>query len=131
QGLMAGTTELAETHAVAAGIAVASVALAITFVVLRSAAYRIPIGKFFQATSILLYALAVVFVGQGIGSLQEADVVRATFVDHVPTIQMLGLFPTIQSVGAQLALLLFAAAAIAVPHGSARRAKTTRQRRPE
>src|SRR5437899_12386509 len=34
QGLMAGTTELAETHAVAAGIAVASVALAITFVVL-------------------------------------------------------------------------------------------------
>jgi hypothetical protein len=51
--------------------------------------------------------------------LQEASIVPATFVDYVPTIQMLGLFPTIQSLGAQALLLLLAAAAIFAPRSSA------------
>ena len=55
-------------------------------------------------TSILLYGLAVVFIGQGVASLQEAGGVR-DFCDHVPTIVMLGLFPTVQSISAQLVLL--------------------------
>ena len=54
----------------------------------------------------LLYALAIVFVGQGIASLQEASVVKATFVRFVPTIQALGIFPTVQTLAAQV--LLFA-----------------------
>ena len=128
QALTAGATEMAEKHAVAAGIAAATVGLAITFIALNRAADRIPFGKFFYATTILLYALAVVFIGQGIASFQEADIVRATFVDHVPTIPMLGLYPTVQSIAAQLALIAFAAAAIVIPRGSAvRRAKAAQE----
>jgi len=127
QALTAGATEAVEKHAVMAGIAAATVALAITFIALHRAAHRIPFGKFFYATSILLYALAVVFIGQGIASFQESEWIGATFVDHVPTIPMLGLYPTVQGIAAQLALLGFAAAAMIIPHGSGRAAKAARE----
>lgn len=123
QALTAGATEIAERHAVALGIAAASLGLAAAFIVLRVAAHKIPFGKFFYATTILLYGLAVVFVGQGIASFQEAGVIGATFIEHVPTAPMLGLYPTMQSIGAQLLLLAFAAAAMVIPHGSARSRK--------
>jgi len=90
-------------------------------VLIRRAADRIPIGIFFRATSILLYAMAVVFVGQGIASLQEASRVSATFLNYVPTIPMLGLFPTVQSLGAQAVLLMLAVAAVFVPRNAAAR----------
>ena len=118
QALTVGATETVEKHAVWGGIAVAALALAVTFVILNRAAHRIPIGRFFQTTSILLYALAVVFIGQGVASFQESEWISATFVEHVPTIPMLGLYPTVQSIAAQLALLGFAAAALLIPRGS-------------
>jgi high-affinity iron transporter len=123
QALTVGATEDVEKHAVAAGIAFAAVGLTITFIVLNRAANRIPFGKFFHATSILLYALAVVFIGQGIASFQESEWIGATFIDHVPTIPMLGLYPTVQTIAAQLALIAFAAAAMLIPRGGAQTAK--------
>jgi high-affinity iron transporter len=127
QALTVGATEAAEKHAVIAGIAAATVALAITFIVLNRAAHRIPFGKFFYATSILLYGLAVVFIGQGIASFQESEWIGATFVEHVPTIPMLGLYPTVQGIAAQLALLAFAAAAMIIPRGAGRTAKRAQE----
>jgi high-affinity iron transporter len=121
QALTSGATEAVERHAVSAGIVAAAAALAVTFVIVKRAADRIPMKIFFHATSFMLYALAIVFVGQGVASLQEASVVPATFVNHAPTIPMLGLFPTIQSLGAQAALLILAAAAVFVPRNSAAR----------
>jgi high-affinity iron transporter len=127
QALTAGATEAVERHAVMGGIAAATVALAVTFVALNRAAHRIPFGKFFFATSILLYSLAVIFIGQGIASFQESEWIGATFVDHVPTIPMLGLYPTVQSIAAQLALLAFAAAAMVIPRGSGQAAKAAQE----
>src|SRR5580704_4278256 len=101
QALTSGATETVERHAVAAGIVAAAVALAASFVVIKRAADRIPMRIFFHATSIMLYALAIVFVGQGVASLQEASRVSATFVNYAPTIPMLGIFPTIQTLGAR------------------------------
>ncbi len=119
QALIAGATETAEKHAVAAGIAIAAAGLIVTFAALRKVAARIPIGALFSTTSILLYALAVVFVGQGVASFQEAGVVGTTFVTHVPAISVLGLYPTVQGLIAQGALLIFAAVAIIRPRGAA------------
>ncbi len=127
QALTVGTTEAIERHAVMAGIAAATVALAVTFIVLNRAAHRIPFGKFFFATTILLYGLAVVFIGQGIASFQEANWIGATFLDYVPTIPMLGLYPTMQSIAAQLALIAFAATAMLIPRGSGKAAKAARE----
>jgi high-affinity iron transporter len=122
QALVAGATATAEQHAVMAGVAAGAVALAIVFIVLTSAAIRIPIGSFFSTTTVLLYALAVVFVGQGVSSFQESGWIMATFIPHMPTIQVLGFFPTVQTIVAQAVLLAIAAAAFIVPRRRAARA---------
>jgi high-affinity iron transporter len=125
QALSAGATVPSEHRAVMAGIAAGAVALAAIFVVFTRAAHRLPVGRFFAATSILLYGLAVVFVGQGVASWQEAGVIGATFVEHVPTVAVLGLYPTLQSIGAQLVLMVVAAAALVVPRGQTGRVKVS------
>jgi high-affinity iron transporter len=116
QALVAGATESAERHAVFMGVVAGAIALAITFVVLRKLAYIIPIAPVFSVTSIMLYALAVIFAGQGIASFQESGVVGATFVSHIPTLPMLGVYPTLQTLAAQL-LLVTLAVAMLVPMG--------------
>lgn len=131
QALLSGATEAAERHAVTAGLLAGGLVLAVVFALLRKAAYHIPLGSFFRATSVLLYALAVIFVGQGIASFQESGVVHATFVDHVPTIQMLGLFPTVQTLAAQGVLIALAALAIVMPmRARTQAAEGTPQARP-
>lgn len=123
EALTAGATESAERHAVALGVVAGALALAVTFVVLNRAAYKIPIRPLFRFTSYLLYGLAIVFIGQGVASFQESGLIHATFIPHAPTMSILGIFPTVQSLGAQFALLLVAAAAIVVPRGMAQRAQ--------
>jgi high-affinity iron transporter len=115
QALLSGATERIERHAIAFGVAAGAIALTLTFTLLRKLVHRIPIGAFFSATSVLLYGLAVVFAGQGISSFQESGVIGATFISYVPTIPMLGLFPTIQTLAAQALLLVLAGTAAAVP----------------
>ncbi len=115
QALAAGATETVERHAVMMGVVAGAIALAIVFLILRRVTYLIPIGPIFAATSILLYAMAVIFAGQGIASFQESGVMSATFVSAVPTIPMLGIFPTIQTLAAQMLLLTLALAAIVRP----------------
>jgi high-affinity iron transporter len=121
QALLGGATETVERHAVMAGLLTGAITLGVIFLVLRKAAFRIPLGSFFTATSMLLYAMAVIFVGQGIASFQESGVIRTTFVDHVPTIQALGLFPTVQTLAAQAVMLGLAALALFAPAGPRKR----------
>ncbi len=59
---------------------------------------------------------------------REASVVPATFVNYAPTIPMLGIFPTIQTLGAQAVLLMLALAYVLVPRGAdARRVRVAEQ----
>jgi len=115
QALMAGATEAAERQAIFVGVIAGTLALALAFIGLRKVTFMIPIGPVFTATSVLLYALAVIFAGQGIASFQESGVIGATFVSHVPTVPMLGLYPTIQTLIAQGILLILALAALVLP----------------
>ncbi len=125
QALVAGATERAERHAVFAGVVAGAIGLAVIFLCLRNLVSRIPIGAFFSATSVLLYALAVIFVGQGIASFQESGVMSATFINHLPTLPMFGFFPTVQTIVAQAILVLLAAAAAFVPMARRPRAAST------
>jgi high-affinity iron transporter len=81
---------------------------------------RLPIGVFFGVSSAFLAVLAMVFAGQGIGALQEAGAVNATLIDF-PRIPSLGIFPTVQSLLAQLAVF---AAIVAVLAWSRRGSRT-------
>ncbi len=115
QALVAGASETAERHAVFMGVIAGAIALGLAFIGLRKITFMIPIGPVFAVTSVLLYALAVVFAGQGIASFQESGVIGAAFVSYVPTVPMLGLYPTVQTLIAQGILLVLALAAVFLP----------------
>ncbi|MEK9280830.1 MULTISPECIES: cytochrome c/FTR1 family iron permease [unclassified Bradyrhizobium] len=71
---------------------------------------RLPIGKFFTYSSWLMAVLTVVLAGKGIAALQEAGIVSIAPLRSVPRISLVGLFPTAQTVAAQV--LMIAALAI-------------------
>lgn len=89
---------------IAAGVAVLGL---IAWVLLRTSR-RLPIGTFFSASSALIAVLAIVLTGKGVAALQEAGWV-AVSVAPVPHIELLGIYPTWQSLLAQLAILMLLA----------------------
>lgn len=90
------------------GAALAALALLVVgWLVFRIGA-RLPLRQFFQVNSVLMFVLALIFVGKGIVALQEAGWIGARFI-AAPRIDWLGIYPTAQSVGAQLAILGIAA----------------------
>lgn len=103
QALLAGSG--GHEAAVAGGFAGAVVALGALYWVMRSASLRLPLGVFFAATAVLLYYLSIRFAGTGILELQEAQWVSITPVAWLPRIDWLGLFPTVESLAAQVAIL--------------------------
>lgn len=94
--------------ALLAGFVTGLVLLSIIAVIFLRTSARMPIGKFFSFSSVLVAALAVVLVGKGIAGLQEAGWLTATPVSGL-RMPVLGLYPTMQTYAAQLALLLAAA----------------------
>jgi len=65
----------------------------------------LPIGTFFKYSAILIAVLAVVLAGKGVGALQEAGMIPITPLGAVPRITLLGLFPTLEAVAAQLLMM--------------------------
>ena len=64
---------------------------------------RLPIARFFGLSSLLIAVLAVVLVGKGVAALQEAGWIAQNFVD-APRVDWIGVYPTWQSLLAQLAV---------------------------
>ena len=89
-----------------AGMATAVVMLAVIAFALTRYSRRLPIGQFFSFSAILLSVLAVVLAGKGVSGLQEAGLVALEPLTFVPRIDLLGLYPTWQTVGVQLAVAL-------------------------
>jgi high-affinity Fe2+/Pb2+ permease len=73
---------------------------------------RLPIGKFFSASSVLIAVLAVVLAGKGVAALQEAGWIGQALAP-VPRIDWLGVSPSWQSLLVQLAVAAVAIAAFA------------------
>jgi high-affinity iron transporter len=88
-----------------AGALTAVVLLAVIAWVMLRLSRTLPIGQFFRYSAILIAVLAVVLIGKGVGALQEAGSISVTALPGIPRIGALGLFPTMESVGAQLAML--------------------------
>lgn len=91
---------------IALGIVVGSAVLAVIFTLFYRFGVRIPLRPFFAVTSVLLYYMAFVFMGKGIRELQEGNAVPITLLPGFPEIPALGIFATVETVLAQLVLLL-------------------------
>lgn len=68
---------------------------------------RLPLRQFFSATSIFMFILAIVFAGKGIAALQEAGKLPIDPVSF-PRIDLLGIYPNMQGLALQGALLALA-----------------------
>ncbi|MEK7401300.1 MAG: cytochrome c/FTR1 family iron permease [Gemmatimonadota bacterium] len=91
---------------ISAGILVGGAVLAVVFTLFHRYGVRIPLRPFFAVTSVLLYYMAFVFMGKGIRELQEGDVFSITVISGAPHVDMLGLYPSVETLLGQLVLLL-------------------------
>lgn len=64
----------------------------------------LPVGKFFAYSSALIAVLCVVLAGKGVSALQEAGWLPISPLAGLIRIDVLGLYPTIQTIAAQIAM---------------------------
>ncbi|WP_233523525.1 FTR1 family protein [Dyella solisilvae] len=104
-----------------AGIATGALVLGLIAWVLLRTSRRLPLGVFFSASSALIAVLAVVLTGKGVAALQEAGW-TAVSIAPVPSVEWLGIYPTWQSLLAQLAVAAMLAIGFTVNRWRARSA---------
>ena len=108
-----------------AGIGAGVLALGLIAWAMLKTSRRLPLGTFFSASSALIAVLAIVLTGKGVAALQEAGWV-AVSVASVPRVELLGIYPTWQTLIAQLVVVALLAAGFALnvlrtrePHAAA------------
>lgn len=67
---------------------------------------RIPLRHFFGVTSVLLYLLAFVFIGEGVKDLQAAGWFSETPLQYLPQVPWLGIYPTLETLLGQGMIIL-------------------------
>lgn len=97
-----------------AGLAAGVLVLAVLGTMVLRFGLRMPVRPLFAVTGALLYFLAVMFMGQGIHEFQEAGWVSTTAVPGIPSVGVLGLYPTVETLGGQAILVVLALLAGAV-----------------
>lgn len=92
-------------HLVISGfIAGLAVLVVLTFGILKLG-LNVPLKYFFGATGTLLYIVAFIFAGNGIKELQAAGWVTTTPLKFPPQAPLLGIYPTVETVAAQVLML--------------------------
>jgi high-affinity iron transporter len=87
------------------GIVGAISALFLLYWIMQKATLRIPYRIFFTATAFFLFYMAFYFIGGAMLELQEAGWLAITPITWLPPLAWLGIYPTWESIGAQLAFL--------------------------
>jgi high-affinity iron transporter len=90
-----------------AGIAAGAVVVATVSLIIFKAGKRLPLGPLFSTSGVLLYALCVMFVGEGLAALREAGAI-ASYPLGFNGISWLGLYPDSVGLSAQAVLVFLA-----------------------
>ena len=107
QALWLQTTPAGQSMVLVGAVCGALVLAVASWGLLRLSA-RLPLGLFFGVSAFLMYVLAIVFAGKGIVALQEAGTLPASSIAF-PRVDLLGIYPTVQSLAAQAVLIIGAA----------------------
>ena len=86
------------------GAGAGTAALVVVARVLMRYSRVLPIGKFFAYSSAMIAVLAVVLMGKGAAALQEAGWLPILPLSGFPRIELLGIYPTRETLLAQLAM---------------------------
>lgn len=105
--------------AILAGGGTATAALALISWAMLSYSRRLPITQFFLYSSLLIAVLAVVLAGKGIAAIQEAGWLDVRPIAGGPRLELLGLFPTWEGLGAQTLTLVILIVAFWINNRSA------------
>ncbi|MFC6282121.1 MULTISPECIES: FTR1 family protein [Polaromonas] len=82
----------------------------VAWLLLRSSA-RLPISQFFLYSSALVGILAIVLMGKGIAALQKVGLLENTPM-LIPRVDALGVYPSLQTIGAQVLVILIIVASL-------------------
>jgi high-affinity iron transporter len=93
-------------NAILGGFGAGVVALLVATFAIFKLGLRMPLKQFFGVTGTLLYIMAFIFAGTGINQLQAAGWVPATPVNFPPAVPLLGIYPTMETLATQTAMLL-------------------------
>ncbi|XKM14303.1 FTR1 family protein [Orbaceae bacterium ac157xtp] len=87
------------------GFGLGCVILVGIFAIIRFGSMKLPLKPFFMGTSILMYLMAIAFAGGGVKELQEADLISVTPVNFVRSIDILGIYPTVETLIPQIVMV--------------------------
>jgi high-affinity iron transporter len=104
--------------------------LALIAYALLRATRRLPISQFFAVSSVFIGVLAVVLVGKGVAALQEAGIVDLTSIAG-PRVPWLGVYPSLQTLIAQLLVAALTIAGFVANYFGARGAQSAMVRHEE
>jgi high-affinity iron transporter len=90
----------------AGGMASASVFILLVAFLMLKTSVKLPISILFKVCSAMMAFLAITLLGKGIHSFQETGAIPITSAGFLPRIELLGVYPSWESVAAQLALLM-------------------------
>ncbi|WP_041611180.1 FTR1 family iron permease [Treponema primitia] len=87
------------------GLGIGAVILVAVYILIRVVSFRLPLKPFFLGTSVLLFLMSVTFIGNGIKELQEGNLIGVTPVSFVGSVDILGIYPTLETLIPQILLL--------------------------
>jgi high-affinity iron transporter len=96
------------------GLGIGVIVLVVIYIVIRVLSIRLPLKPFFLGTSVLLFVMSITFVGNGIKELQEGNVISVTPVSGVSSVDILGIYPTRETLIPQIVLLVITVAAFVI-----------------
>ena len=88
------------------GAVVASLVLAVIGWQMMRYSRKLPLAQFFKYSALLIAVLAVVLAGKAVSALQEAGYLTITLLENWPRIDLLGIYPTVEGLGAQVVVLM-------------------------
>lgn len=111
QALWVQTGNAGQTFVLGGAGAAALLLLASAWLIFK-VGVRLPLKQFFGVSAAVMITLAVIFAGKGIAALQEAGKLPSNPVGFLPRIDLLGIYPSWQTVGAQVAMIMLAVALV-------------------
>jgi high-affinity iron transporter len=123
QALLAGTKTY--FNMIWLGLGIGCAALVVIYLLIRFMSIKLPLKPFFLGTSILLFVMSVSFVGAGVKELQEGNLVGVTPVPGISSVDILGIYPTLETLIPQLILLALAVVTFALQIRKTRKARAS------
>ncbi|MDR0401013.1 MAG: FTR1 family iron permease [Treponema sp.] len=96
------------------GLGIGILLLVVIYILIRFLSIRLPLKPFFLGTSILLFVMSITFIGNGVKELQEGNVIGVTPIRGIGSVDILGIYPTLETLIPQIVLLVITAATFVI-----------------